>query len=250
MASQLFRNLDRLAGTAGRVLYGENARQDQLLQDHLGRSQQRYLQDRKLTEQQKLQQMRLDSAQSMLGKRLGENKRQFDIREKRLSLERQGELAYSKDRLAQMGQKNQYDRDKEKEDNIKDQLKGYDDTESNLIQQGRMIAAQHKNELGVVTPEGKAILAQINEKLRDVRFEKETYAREFLPLYVKQKMDVARKEREEVKAIQEKSIYDFLKRINPTNRFNFGNTTYKTDNTVTDADKEREEFDIERYRVK
>ena len=30
-------------------------------------------------------------------------------------------------------------------------------------------------------------------------------------------------------------------------KYRFGNTTYKTDNTVTDADKEREEFNLEKY---
>ena len=246
MASQLFRNLDRLAGTAGNVLYGENARQDQLLQDHLGRSQQRYLQGQKLTEQQKLQQMRLDSSQSLLNQRMGESKRQFDIREKRLSLERQDDLAYSKDRLFQMGQKNLYDRDKAKEANIKDQLNQYDDTEKNLIQEGRMIAAQHKDEFGKVTTEGKAILDQISQKLQSVRMEKEIYAKENMTLYIQDKMNTAKKEVEiaNQKRLQEEDkIFNFYK--DRTNyRFNIGRQTYKQENTKTAAD---EEFDIEDY---
>ena len=239
MASQLFRNLDRLAGTAGNVLYGENARQDQLMQAHLGRRQEMYMQGQKQTEARKLQQMRLDSSQSLLNQRMGEAARQFDIRERRLSLERQDDLAYNKDRLFQMGQKNLYDRDKAKEDNIKDQLKGYDDTEDNLIQEGRMITAQYKHPTLGVTEEGKDLLFQISQKLKDVRAKKEIYANEFLPLYIKQKMEVADKELEQAR-IKELAEYDKYNPLRYGPYFNtISDTTYKTNNTATDADKSR-----------
>jgi hypothetical protein len=234
MASQLFRNLDRLAGTAGNVLYGENARQDQLLQGHLGRSQEIYLQGQKQTEARKLQQMKLDSAQSLLNQRLGEATRQFDLREGRLSLERQDDLAYNKDRLFQMGQKNLYDRDKAKEDNIKDQLNQYDDTEKNLIQEGRMIAAQYKSEMGDVTPEGKAILNQISQKLQSVRMEKEIYAKENMPLYIQDKINTAKKEAEIARQKEADKIFNFYK--DRTN-YRFGNGADKNDNTATEADR-------------
>ena len=244
MASQLFRNFDRLAGTAGNVLYGENARRDQLMQADLGRRQEMYMQGQKQTEARKLQQMKLDSSQSLLNQRQGEAARQFDIREKRLSLERQDDLAYSKDRLAQMGQKNLYDRDKAKEDNIKDQLNQYDDTEKNLIQEGRMVAAQYKGQMGDVTPEGKAILNQLSQKLQSVRMEKEIYAKENMPLYIQDKMNTAKKEVEIAKQQEEDKIFKFFK--DRTN-YKFGNGTYKTNNTATEADSD---FNISDYLVR
>ena len=55
MASQLFRNLDRLAGVAGATITGERARRDMLTERDLGRSQQSYLQGQRLDTQRQLQ---------------------------------------------------------------------------------------------------------------------------------------------------------------------------------------------------
>ena len=244
MASQLFRNLDRLAGTAGNVLYGENARQDQLMQAHLGRRQEMYMQGQKQTEARKLQQMRLDSNQSLLNQRMGESKRQFDINQNRYSKEFEEKIAVDRDKLFQTAQKNLYDKDKAKEDNIKDQLNQYDDTEKNLIQEGRMVAAQYKGQMGNITPEGKAILNQISQKLQSVRMEKEIYAKENMPLYIQDKMNTARKEVEIAKQQEEDKIFKFFK--DRTN-YKFGNGTYKTNNTATEADSD---FNISDYLVR
>lgn len=243
MASQLFRNLDRLAGTAGNVLYGENVRQDQLLQSHLGRSQERYLQGQKQTEMRKLQQARLDSAQNLLNQRLGVADRQFKMREDRLNREHADKVSVDRETLAQQKARLLYSQDEKARENIKDQLNQYDDTMDSLVAQQRNLISQ-ANMTGM-TEDIDTQLKAITQKMRETELDKRIYAESYLPSYIQDKLNVGRKEKEiaNQKRLQEEDRI-FNKFINPPRYYNFGNATYKTNNTATEAD---DDFNLEDY---
>jgi hypothetical protein len=76
--ANILRRLDELAGVAGGVVSGERARKDQLLQDHLGRSQQQYLLKQRQSGMEQLQRARLDRDRSLLNRRLNQQQGQFD----------------------------------------------------------------------------------------------------------------------------------------------------------------------------
>ena len=232
----IFRNLDRVAGVAGGVFAGENDRQDQLLQDHLGRSQQRFIQSQRQTGLRQLQQARIDRDNSALNQKLQQSDQQFRKREKRLTQQHEDDAAFSRDQLAVTKAKNLTAQAKAQVGNVRDQLTAYDRGISNLIGEARSIASQ-ADFRGELEPEQTAQLQGIYQRIRDKEMEKKFYAESNIPPLMQDKINKARNmfEQARLKA-SNKAIKSYKELVKMEAFYDVNKTAYEvTIETTKDA---------------
>ena len=238
----IFRNLDRVAGVAGGVFAGENDRQDQLLQDHLGRSQQRFIQSQRQTGLRQLQQARIDRDNSALNQKIQQSDQQFRKREKRLTQQHEDDQAFSREQLAETKAKNINAQAKAQESNVRAQLTAYGRGISNLIGEARVIVSQADGITNQLDPEQTARLHDIEQRIRDQEMEMKFYAEANLTPLQQDKINKARNMYEQSKLIERhmrrktndanfNSFYENL-----AGRYGIGPTTYKAPQG-TEADK-------------
>jgi len=189
MATNIFRRLDELAGVAGGVVAGERARKEQLLSEHLGRSQQSYLQRQRQTGMRQLQEARLRRDESELTRRLAQNQQQFETREHRMRTEFGEEMDLSRDRLAAMKARNLRAQTENERDEVARQLDFIDANIEQLNDQVRnTILSQSDKITGTLSEEGRTTIRSLNAQKNDMIFKKNELAREFALPAMRDKM--------------------------------------------------------------
>jgi len=240
MASQLFRNLDRLAGVAGATITGERARRDLLTERDLGRGQQRYLQDQRLTTQGQLQGQRLSTQKQLQRERLGldelQDKRRHDQRERF----HKDAMGLSKDKLDDLRAKNRFDQQEAEDDKVKEVLESFDESIGELVNQARVLSMQ-KDEIGV-TPEAKLQIQEIGNKIEEIEFRKKNYTELIMKPRVLEELNKRRQQHLDAQLKEGNRRFDAFELQRPGPKF-FGDgssrTTYKENTQTTDADKYR-----------
>ena len=125
MASNLLRNLDRVAGVAGNVFLGENERRQALLQEHLQRSQKQGIEQQGQDARSDLLRQRLMFEKRDTDIKLAEQRRQFDKEfeyQKKLDQDRMGLTAK---KFEESKKKNQFDQKKQERESFKEQMNAF-----------------------------------------------------------------------------------------------------------------------------
>jgi hypothetical protein len=236
MASQLFRNLDRLAGVGGATITGERARRDMLTERDLGRSQQSYLQGQRLDTQRQLSGSRQRQDQLQFEQRMNENRRQFRLKSEAKRQSDEASLGIARDRINAIKKKNLYDQREQDDKKMKQIMEGYDETIGELNNQARILSMQ-KDITGATTKEAIFQIEQINKKIRETGFEREAYMKLKMEPRVLEELNKSQQIRREAEARQDKKYNFFMDNL-PLNRFDFGQDGYiETPDQLSEADK-------------
>ena len=139
--AKILRGLDMLAGEAGRVMYGENARKEQLLAGVQQRSQQDYLQGQRQQHQESMQNKRifstLQNAQAKLLQDNNQFKEELDYKKGR----DEAEMGLSMKRLGELKRQNNYSQGKAERDKVAKEFEFFDESLGQLNDKYRSLLA-------------------------------------------------------------------------------------------------------------
>jgi len=168
--AKILRGLDMLAGEAGRVMYGENARKEQLLAGVQQRSQQDYLQGQRQQHQESMQNKRIFSTMQNLQARLLEDRNQFKEELDYKKGRDEAEMGLSMKRLGQLKRQNDYAQGKAERDKVSKEFKFFDENLDRLSSQYNTISRKEDK-----TPEEKIIMSRLKNEMDRVQFTKDQY---------------------------------------------------------------------------
>ena len=219
-----------LAGEAGRVMYGENARKEQLLAGVQQRSQQDYLQGQRQQHQESMQNKRifstLQNAQTKLLQDNNQFKKELDYKKGR----DEAEMGLSMKRLGELKRQNDYSQGKAERDRVSKEFKFFDENLDRLNSQYNIISRKPDK-----TPEEKQVMSELKTEMDRVQYTKDQYWQQVVdPEF----QNVIRDGRAKFDSIRQQRLDKLFKLYRPVPGGNFGNTSYPAPQG-TDADKSR-----------
>ena len=234
--AKILRGLDMLAGEAGRVMYGENARKEQLLAGVQQRSQQDYLQGQKQQHQESMQDARMFNTMQNLQARLLQDKNQFSQTLDFKKTVHEDEMGLSRERLNALNRQTKHGELKSRRDKIAKEFKFFDEDLDRLSSQYNIISRKEDK-----TSEEKQIMSGIKTEMERIQYTKDQYWSQVVDPEFQNVIQEGQIKFDAIKQKRLDKIYgDFMRGLpgfGERSRHSFGNTSYSTPQG-TDADKE------------
>ena len=222
MASNLLRNLDRVAGVAGNVFLGENERRQALLQEHLARSQKQGAQRQEQDFRTDLLRERMMYQKKIADDKLAENIRQSDKDYKFREKVHEDKMGLGRLELENMRKKRTADQKKQEKENFKEQLNSF---RSNIDLLNEQLSIVTRNADKIKGPD-KDVVNEILGKIEVEETARDLYRKSMGDKLKLNLYDDARRiiiEAEEKK----QKLFNYFSQKKPWYEKGIGNTTYK-----------------------
>jgi len=223
MASNLLRNLDRVAGVAGNVFLGENERRQALLQEHLQRSQKQGAQQQEQDFRTDLLRQRLMYDKQESDKKLAEDRRQADKQFQFKEKVHEDLMGTKANQLQEMRKKNVFDQKKQEKESFKEQLNSF---RSNIDLLNQQLSIATRNADPVKGPD-KDVVNEILGKIHLEETARDLYRKSMGDKLKLNLYDDARRVIIEAEEKQQK-LFNYFSQKKPWYERGIGNTTYKS----------------------